>query len=88
VIRRGEKECEELCVRTHLASDLAVLRQYTAMSPDQVLELAGSSDLASRARLIPLLATFEYETAFRPCNALPYAAQALEFGKGGRPRGR
>jgi len=82
VIRAGNNGSEELCVRTHLTSDRALLQRYTNWEPDRILELAATDDPTSRARLIPLLPAFEYETAFRPSTDLPYCAEALEFGKG------
>ncbi len=78
-IKREANHIQELCVRTHLSSDAALVAQYTALSPARVTALAASDDAASRERLIPLLTLFEPELDYRPITRdIPGLAAALE----------
>jgi hypothetical protein len=56
----------ELCVRTHLSGDAALVAQYTTLSPVEIASAAASDDVASRERLIPLLTLLEPELDYRP----------------------
>ena len=83
VIRRGEHGCDELCVRIHLTDETPRLKKYTRLGLDGLRGLAASKDAAERARLIPLVSLFEFETAFMPNGSPPpYAEEALAFGIG------
>jgi Flp pilus assembly protein TadD len=65
---------EQMCVRTHLIDDEALVRDYTTLGLAQLRELARSSDPADLEQLFALLTLFEYEIAFRP-HPLPPAAE-------------
>ncbi len=84
VVRRGSAGCEQLCVRTHLTENLALVRQYTRLTIDEIRVLANTEDHAERSKLIPLLTLFEFESAFQPVgdDRPPYMEEALALGKG------
>jgi tetratricopeptide (TPR) repeat protein len=69
---------QELCVRTHLSSDAALVAQYTALVPADIAALAASDDPASREQLLPLLTLLEPELGYRPITrAIPRLEAAL-----------
>ncbi len=83
VVRRGPQGCEEICVRTHLTEDSTRLKKYSRLTIEEIRALAAAKDPAARARLIPLMTLFEFETAFQPNgNPPPYAEEALALGIG------
>jgi tetratricopeptide (TPR) repeat protein len=78
VCRTADGNPQQLCVRTNLADDPALLRSYTPLSFEQIRALAQSDELDSRLRLMPLLSLFDYEVDFRDAGAgLPYVQEAL-----------
>ena len=77
IVRRGAAGSEELHVRTRLIDDASLAGQYTRLTPEEIRELARSTAAADRARLIPLVTLFEYETAFRPASPSPVTDLAL-----------
>lgn len=83
IVRRGEDgNAEQLCLRTHLVDDDALIRQYTKLDPAQIRELASSNDAADRRKLIPLLTLFEFEAAYLPVQELPYLHEILDHAGG------
>jgi len=82
VVRHGERGAEQLCLRTHLIEDPHVVSLYTRLGLHELKQLAASEDAAERARLLPLISLFEFETAFRPLagEELPHLEEALELG--------
>jgi tetratricopeptide (TPR) repeat protein len=82
VLRRHGTSVEELFVRTFLSTNSARIAERTPLRADELLALARSDEPAERARLTPVMALFEYETAFRPLTrSLPYLDEALACGK-------
>ncbi|MGH8597335.1 MAG: SAM-dependent methyltransferase, partial [Gammaproteobacteria bacterium] len=83
ILRRGAGGPEQLCVRTRLTSDRALLGQYTQLSPEEIQARANGGSLAERAELLSLLPLLEFETAYHPVASRdlpPHCAEALEFG--------
>lgn len=81
VIRKDEGGPLELFVRTHLSGDAARVAQYTRLTLEELRALAASPDPVQRARLIPLVSVFEFETAFMPSpEPRPFADEALAVG--------
>jgi tetratricopeptide (TPR) repeat protein len=85
VVRAGSTGPEELCVRTHLMTDLSLIRQYTIRTPDEINALAASQRLPDLLEIAQLLPLFEFETAFRPISREPvcFVREALDFTAGG-----
>jgi tetratricopeptide (TPR) repeat protein len=79
IVRAESGRTEELCVRTRLTDQSALLQQYTARSLDEIAALAASEDAADLAELVPLLSLLEVETDFRPLSEapLPFLEDAL-----------
>jgi hypothetical protein len=78
VLCKGLDEPEELCIRTHLIEDRAILAQYTRLTPDEIREMARSENPEEKARLAPLMSLLEFETAFMPVRQeSALAAEAL-----------
>src|SRR5262249_25046893 len=84
VLRAGVGGIEQLCVRTHLTRDRALVSQYTRFSLEEIRALAASADPAERAKLFPRWPLLGFGAAFPPVGeqAPPYAAEALAFGQG------
>jgi tetratricopeptide (TPR) repeat protein len=83
VIRNGEHGCEELHIRTHLTEAADRVATYTRMTLDEMRALASSPDVTEKAKLIPLVTLFEYESAFiANGSAPPHAQEALDFNAG------
>ncbi len=77
VLRKGPNGLEELCVRTHLTTDSALVKQHTKLPLEEVRKLARDLDPA----LIPLVGLLDFEASFKPCTRVyPYAVEALTFG--------
>lgn len=68
VLRTGVQGAEELHVRTRLTEDRALVAQYTRLSPAALHELARSTSAQDKARLVPLMSLFDFETRFMPIN--------------------
>ena len=85
-VRRTAEGWQQLFVRTWIPDDEAVLRQYTALSVDEIRARAGSGEPDALSELLPLLPLLECEADFLPAgeNALPGLA-ALEDIGGGAP---
>jgi tetratricopeptide (TPR) repeat protein len=66
VVRRSAAGLEQLCVRTHVAGGVAALRAAGIGSLDEARSLASSGRFDDRKRLLPLLSSLDFETAFRP----------------------
>jgi hypothetical protein len=79
VVRRSANGYEQLCMRTRLLDDPALVRQYTSAQPQEIQALAASDDPDKRRGLIPLMTVLDLELAFLPVAApgLPYAEQGL-----------
>lgn len=81
LVRRGDDAIEELCVRTLLTADAALIAERTPLSPDEILALALSGNPAERELLEPLMALFEYETRFSPVTRrIPFLDEAVAWG--------
>jgi tetratricopeptide (TPR) repeat protein len=68
IVRRAERGWEQIAVRTWIADEAAVLRQYTKLSLDEIRELASSPELQAREQLLPLLPLLEIEAQFIPAD--------------------
>jgi tetratricopeptide (TPR) repeat protein len=84
VVRTGENGPEQLCVRTHLTTNAAVIAQYAPVKVESLRELASSADPVAREQLLSLLTVLEFETSWRPTeDAAPsHLAEALDVGRG------
>lgn len=76
ILRRGETGPEELCVRTHLTSDEARVRQFGAPGLEELRERAARLDTG----LLAMAGLFEIEAAFLPCKQdYPMRDEALRL---------
>jgi hypothetical protein len=64
VLQPTEAGWEQLHARTWIADDRALLRQYTALSPEEIQQCAASSDPEERERLLSILPLLESESSF------------------------
>jgi tetratricopeptide (TPR) repeat protein len=86
IVRRGSSgAAEQLCVRTHLVDDDALVRSYTSLALEGIRQVAASSDPAQLERLFPLLSLLDYEVAFRPQDLVPGAEEVLRGVSAGDP---
>ena len=69
-VRRSASAWDRLCVRTWIDKDTGRLRQYTALSLDEIRQCVSSGDLAALLSLVPLLEG-EREFLALPTGALP-----------------
>jgi tetratricopeptide (TPR) repeat protein len=85
IVRRGTAAVEELCVRTALPNDEALLRQYTRLAPSDIAAAARDADAKGVAALLPLVSVLHLETAFVPARdgGPPCAERALALAPDG-----
>ncbi len=86
IARRSSTGIEQLCVRTHLAGGLAVLRAAGLGLLDEVRALAASGRFEDLVRLLPLLSHLDLETAYLPWTpaTTEESALAAAMPEGGR----
>ena len=87
VLRRdSDGVARQLCIRTRLAGDAALLASYANLSIDEIRERARWPDPAALTSLLPVLSLLEYEIDMLPVGvaAIPYAGEALEWGSAGQ----
>jgi tetratricopeptide (TPR) repeat protein len=65
-VRRTEQGWEEMAIRTWIVNDSSLLRNYTALTFDQIREVVASADGEARNQLLPLLPLLELEVDFKP----------------------
>jgi hypothetical protein len=84
VVRKSAAGYEQLCVRTRLLDDPALVSQYTAAQPHEIQALAASADPEKRRSLIPLMTLLDLEASFMPVAppGLPYAEESLGLAPG------
>lgn len=83
IVTMGATGPEQLCIRTHLTHNEALISQYSGLTVAEVQVMAKSEDPAEQAKLLPILSVLEFETQFLPVreDKLPYLTEILEFGK-------
>jgi tetratricopeptide (TPR) repeat protein len=74
IVRRTQQGWEQIAIRTSIVDDAGLLRQYTALSFDQIRESAASTDPSARDQLLPLLPLLEIEADFAPASEAGTAA--------------
>jgi len=65
-VRRTEQGWEQMAIRTWIVNDSSLLRNYTALTFDQIRERAAAADPEARNELLPLLPLLELEADFKP----------------------
>jgi tetratricopeptide (TPR) repeat protein len=83
IVKAGPSGPEQLCIRTHLAHNNELISQYSDLTLAQVQEIVKSDSPTERARLLPILSLFEFDTQFLPVgdDKPPYLEEVLEYGK-------
>jgi tetratricopeptide (TPR) repeat protein len=83
IVRMGTTGPEQLCIRTLLTDNEALMSRYAGLTVPEVQRIAKSEDPAERAKLLPMLSVLEFEAQFSPVgeDQMPYLAEILQFGK-------
>ncbi|HYP28075.1 MAG TPA: tetratricopeptide repeat protein [Blastocatellia bacterium] len=81
IVRAAPSGPEQMCIRTHISDQATLANRYPRFSLADVRALAASKAPEERARLLPILNLFDFESAFRPVagGGLPYLNEALSF---------
>jgi tetratricopeptide (TPR) repeat protein len=85
IVRSASAGHEQLCVRTHLMDDPALVGQYTFLERDEIRAMAASQDAGQHSALIPLMTLLDFESAFVPVPEpnVPYAEESLALARDG-----